>query len=67
MYIRIDLLDLIEADKEECTTDQTQMLAGSFNDAFPALKSGDLFLFRDKKMRYQFLLDHFEETLRSKT
>lgn len=67
IYIGIHLLDIVDEDNDEDTTDQTQMLAGSFNDAFPALKSGDLFLFRDKKMRYQFLLDHFEETLRSKT
>lgn len=67
IYRGIHLLDIVDEDNDEDVTDRTMMLSGSFNDTYPAPKSGLLYLFRTKEMRYQFLLDNFEETFRSKT
>ena len=67
IYRGIHLLEIVDEDNDEDASDHTVMLSGSFNDAYPAPKSGMLYLFRTKEMRYQFLADNFAETLRRKT
>ena len=52
--------------ENEDTTDETIILSGTFNDVYPSPKTGLLYLFRTKEIRYNFLYDNFKDTLRSK-
>ncbi len=63
LYRGVHALNIVDEDGDQDTTDETIMLSGSFHDVFPSHKTGLLYLFRKKELRYQFLYDNFHETL----
>ena len=66
VYRGIHIFTIVDEDNDEDTTDETIMLSGTFNDVYPSHKTGLIYLFRTKELRYNFLQEYFEETLRSK-
>lgn len=66
VYRGVHKFNIVDEDLDEDTTDQTVMLSGTFNDVSPSPKMGLIYLFRSKEDRYNFLLDNFENVLRSK-
>ena len=58
VYQGVHILDIVDEDMDEDSTDRTMQLAGTFNDVTPGQKKGLLYLFRKKEERNRFILDH---------
>ncbi len=61
VYQGVHILDIVDEDMDEDSTDRTTQLAGTFNDVTPGQKKGLLYLFREKEERNRFILDHFAQ------
>ena len=61
IYQGVHILDIVDEDTDEDSTDKTMQLAGTFNDVTPSPKNGLLYLFRNKEERNRFVTDHFAE------